>query len=237
MTLLTDNGVRFAYHYTPLHYLPFITAEKALLSKLKLRRLAFSEFHFRSTSKRADEERGFGEYVHLTLSEKPPILAAKLSAGFPHVEIAVPASAMERARFHLCRFNIAKSRYLRRDGSKGYPEGPGTGRYYQNKQIPMAQTDAECRALFEANYGKNMIEVLVFGRLALPDDCVVTFFHADDHETGLEIIRTRGVPWRTELSDRIYRPNDKYAWRVRDFIRKAMTDPAWKGDGLEFDQV
>ncbi len=237
MTLLTDNGVRFAYHYTPLHYLPFVAAERALLSKPELRRLGFREYHLRSTSKRADEERGFGEYVHLTLSESPPILAAKLGAGFPHAEIAVPVSAVERAGFHLCRFNIAKSRYLRRDGHEGYPEGPSNGRYYQGKQIPMAQTDAECRALFAANYGKNMIEVLVMGRLALPDDSFVTFFHPDDHETGSQIIRTRGIPWRVETSDRIYKPNDQYARRVRDFIRKAMSDPAWKGDGLEFDQV
>lgn len=237
MTLLTDNAVRFVYHYTPLHYLPFIAAEKILLSKLELRLRAFNEFHFRSTSKRADEERGFSEYVHLTLSERPPILAAKLRAGFPHVEIAVPAVAVERAGFHLCRFNIAKSRYLRRDGSKGYPEGPGTGRYYQNKQIPMAQTETECRALFEANHGKNMIEVLVLARLALPEDCVVTFFHADDYETWLTTIGTRGTPWRSELSDRTYQPNRVYAQSTRDFIRKAMADPTWKGDGLEFDQV
>src|SRR5262249_13381725 len=98
-TLLTDGGVRFAYHNTPLHCLPFITVQKALLSKFELRRPAFSDLHVRSTSKRADEERGFGEYAHLTLTKNPPRLAAKPNAGFHHIEIAVPASAVERAGF------------------------------------------------------------------------------------------------------------------------------------------
>src|ERR1051326_4364375 len=114
MSVLGDNRISVVYHYTPLHYLPFIAMKRALLSKPSLRLLGFADTHFRSTSRRADEERGFGEYIHFALESRPPILLAKLAAGFPHLELAVPADVVEAQGFHLCRYNIAKTRVLRR---------------------------------------------------------------------------------------------------------------------------
>jgi hypothetical protein len=101
----------------------------------------------------------------------------------------------------------------------------------------MARTSDECQALFAENHGKNMIEVLVPGRLTLPEDLVVTFFHADDYQVGREVIRAKGRPWQAGLSDCRYLPEEQYVRRTREFIAKAMANSGWRGDGLEFDRV
>src|SRR5207237_6387189 len=111
--LLTSHGVTNVFHYAPLHYILFIARSKALFSKNELRRLGYDASHFRRTSRRPDEQRGFSDYVHLTLNHFPPILKAKLAGGFPHFEIRVPAEHVEKATVHLCRYNIAKCRFLR----------------------------------------------------------------------------------------------------------------------------
>ena len=61
--------------------------------------------------------RGFGNYAFLTLDVHPRILKAKLKAGFPHVAIEVPVDAFENMDYHLCRYNVAMTRQLRRFGN------------------------------------------------------------------------------------------------------------------------
>ncbi len=237
MQLFKDNGVSCVFHYAPLHYLPFIATAKALLAKPQLRALGFAESHFRSSSKGCDEERGFGEYVHLTVMADPPILHAKLSAGFPHIQIAVPAAALADNTVHLCRYNIAKARYLRRHGSPGFPETPRNGRYYASKQLPTAQTPTECRTLFDLNFPHTMIEVLVPSRLELPDDTEISFFHPCDLGLGRTVLEHCKSPWTTALAQYKYQPSKSYVEAVQRFLEKALADSAWRGDGLEFDQV
>ena len=237
MPLLTQNGVAALYHYAPLHYLPFIARERALLSKPKLRSRGFESTHFRSTSRKSDEDRGFGDYVHLALEAHPPILEAKLVAGFPHIELLVPAAAVEAHGFHLCRYNIAKTRHLRRDGSNGFAESTTNGRYYPGKQIPMAQTSEECKFLFHANVGRSVVEVLVPHGLNLPENTVVTCFHPEDQDVTSKVLSAVGVDWKIELSDRRYTPRAAYVEQVHSFLNRSLVEPAWHGDGLEFDRV
>jgi hypothetical protein len=236
--LLTDNGVKLVYHYSPLHYLPFIARAGALLSKPALRQIDFTDSHFRSTSSRQDASRGFEEYVHLTLDDHPPILQAKLSAGFPHFKFSVAASEIEAVEFHLCRYNIAKTRYLL-GGKKAPIESPDTGRYYDGKRIPIAKTPTERRALFEANFGINMIEVLVPQRLDLSAQTTLTFFHEEDLRIAENVISAAGITWALQLcpSGRRYKRNNRYALAARSFIDHTLTDPSWRGNGLEFDRV
>jgi hypothetical protein len=113
-------------------------------SKLELAKRGYDIWHFRRTSRRQDELRGFADYVHLTLNALPPILRAKLTAGFPHFEVRIPAEAIAASDVHLCRYNIAKCRYLRRDGKSGPEESSANGRYFNGKQLPIAATTQDC---------------------------------------------------------------------------------------------
>src|SRR5688572_22783291 len=113
MGVLAKQGVERIHHYTPLHYVPFIATSRAILSKPSLKQAGFDQKHYRSMSHKHDVARGFGEYAHLTLDAEPRILKAKLSAGFPHIAISVPVTAVDPHPFSLCRFNVAMTRKLR----------------------------------------------------------------------------------------------------------------------------
>jgi hypothetical protein len=218
--------------------LPFIARSGALLSKTALNKELFNERHFRSTSRRQDVKRGFEEFVHLTLDPHPPILRAKLKAGFPHFEIAIPAKEIEKHDYLLCRFNIAKTRYFR--GARQAPqESDENGRYYGKMRLPVAKTPAEVANLLKHNYGVRMIEVLVNNRVPLSADCVLKFFRPVDREIAEKALK--------QLESRIaaleidatltYTAREKHVASVIAAIDRAVKDPDWRGDGMEFDRV
>lgn len=235
---LSSIGIQNIYHYAPVHYLPFIARTKKLLSKSQLRNLGFSEHHFRRTSFRQDQKRGFDEYIHLTLDEYPNILSAKLSRGFPHLKVSISVDDIESTEFHLCRYNIAKSRYLK-NGKKSPPESPATGRYYHNKTLPIAITTSEKTDLLAANYPKKMIEVLVPQCLVLSKWTAIELFHEQDLELIGRICEAIPVEWAIKLCPVNYRYNRefKYAIAVEKFIANALKDPYWKGNGLDYDKI
>lgn len=234
--LLTRHGVEAVFHYAPLHYLLFIVRAKALLSKEELAARGFPQTHLRSTSRGVDYDRGFAGYVHLTLTNLPPILQGKLKSGFPHFEFRIPASYVDRLPFHLCRYNIAKSRNPK-NGSSPSPEGPATGYYRDGKQIPTAETVCECEALLRANLGINMIEVLVPKRVDLPQDTELIFFSRADLELARDMISKLNPGWRCSLASmESYARKGLYVGQVEDFLRRAQQDPEWRGSGLEFDR-
>jgi hypothetical protein len=170
MGALADRGVEDVYHYMPLHYLPFIARDKRLRTKPSLKKVGFNERHFRSKSHKHDTARGFYEFAFLTLDPNPRILNAKLAGGFPHIELAIPTSCVECVEYSLSRFNIAMTRQLRRDGKPGFPESAANGRYYGNRQVPIAYTYDDKLQLLRNNLGKRMIEVLLHSDLPLNDD-------------------------------------------------------------------
>lgn len=237
MGLLKEYGYDFVYHFIPLHYLPFVCREKGLLSKPALRDKGYAESHFRGMSKRQDDERGFGGYVHLTLSPTPPILRAKLGAGFPHAGLRIPTSAIEQDHFDLCRFNVAMTRYLRRQGKPGHQVTPENGRYYGGMQIPIARSDRDRKNMLEfARNAGVMLEVLVAGRLPLPESVTVCCYSIEDEQRVSRIVAGTGVGWGT-LTTSEYTPNNAYRDAVDEFVAQAMNDPGWKGNGLEFDRL
>lgn len=238
MGVLADNKVASVFHYSPLHYLPFVCRAQKLMSKPELEQAGFAPTHFRSTSSRQDINRGFGNYIHFALDARPPILRAKLAAGFPHFELEVPVGTIEDKGFHLCRFNIAKTRYFR--GAKQQPpESPENGRYYPDLAVPIAATDEEIEQLLAANFGKRMIEVLVLDALDLPAQTVIKVFHEDDAVLAKEVIAATGIKWSVSLDGpgSKYPRNTRYAKAVSAFIAEALRDSQWAGNGLEFDRV
>jgi len=122
--VLQDAGVQNVYHYAPLHCLPIIARDRELLGKPSLAERGFSQTHLRSKSSRHDINRGFGDYAFLTLDDDPRILKAKLGAGFPHIGIGVATADVENTTFDLCRFNVAMTRKLRRNGKPGHDASP-----------------------------------------------------------------------------------------------------------------
>lgn len=239
MGALIDAGVQHVYHYTPLHYLPFIARDQHLRTKPSLKAAGFEETHFRSKSHKHDTARGFYNYAFLTLDPNPRILNAKLAGGFPHIEIAIPTSCVESVDYSLSRFNIAMTRQLRRGNKPGFPESSANGRYYGGKQVPVAYTDADKRELLRQNLGKQMIEVLLHSDLPLQGSISVVCFHERDAEIASDVLGRLGTRW--SISNRgapeYYLFHQRHRKNVYDFIRTALQDPGWRGNGLDFDKV
>jgi len=239
MGILVDAGVDVVHHYTPLHYLVFIARERLLRCKPSLKTAGFNGNHLRSKSNRQDVARGFGAYAFLTIEREPQITRAKLKAGFPHIGLGVPAESVEATVFDLTRYNVAMTRRLRRGGSPGWPESDGNGRYYGEHQIPVARTDTEKCALLADHLDRNMIEVLIHGDLPLPDATSVLAYSKRDSVAVENILGALSMPWKVALApeeDR-YEANPVYAGQVDEFVKRALADPTWRGNGLEFDRV
>lgn len=240
MGILRKHNVESVHHYSPLHYLPLIGRSNALLTKPSLARAGFPPSHLRSMSSHHDVARGFGDFTHLTLDRHPRILKAKLAAGFPHIGLVVPAEAVEATDFDLCRFNVAMTRQLRRDGMPGFEESPSNGRYYGQQQIPTARVEADKEAMLAEHLpAGTMIEVLVRGDLRLPQGTAVLCYSEADAHLARKILNQVDRPWQviTEEPRGVYPRNAKYSAEVEKFVDLALADPNWRGNGLEFDRV
>jgi hypothetical protein len=238
--VLSKEQVDRVHHFAPLHYLPFIGRSKSLLCKPSLRKAGFPPAHLRSTSSRQDIARGFGCYIHLTLHQSPAILKAKLAAGFPHVGIVIPAKTIEAIEFSLCRFNIAMTRNLRRNERTGFPESPTNGRYYGQRQIPIARNDGDKAAMLKRYLNTNtVIEVLIHGDLALPDDIDITCFAEEDAKIARAVLSKLGALWRVvSVPPPIrYQRKASHVRAVSRFIEQALAEPDWRGNSLEFDRL
>jgi hypothetical protein len=240
MSALSANGVTSVQHYAPLHYLPFIARSGAILSKPSLDAAGFKSTHLRSMSRGQDVARGFGSYAHMTLDRKPRILIAKLGAGFPHFALSVPVASVESKTFSLCRYNVAMTRRLKRGKKRGFPESNTNGRYYLGHQIPIARENNDMMAMLAMHLPiGTMIEVLIHGDLALPDDTTVICYSEEDTKIARDILGKLKRLWNVELSDPPgdYPRNKAYGKSVDDFVSQAMADPSWRGNGLEFDRL
>jgi hypothetical protein len=240
MSLFAKFGISHVRHYAPLHYLPFIARSALLLSKPSLTAHGFGQSHLRAKSHEQDVKRGFGDCAFLTLDHKARILKAKLEGGFPHIGIAVPAKSVEATDYSLCRYNVAMTRQLRRDGKSGFEESSSNGRYYDGRQIPIARSAAEKNALLKAHFGTDtMIEVLIHGDLPLPNETSIICFCDEDALIAEEIISKLGSPWtlKMEQPPTTYRRKDSYGRSVSEFIARSVSDPDWRGNGLDFDRV
>lgn len=237
MNNLCKSGLDFVFHIAPIHYLTFIARSEALKSKSTLRSEGFGEDHFRSKSAHLDVRRGFGDYIHLSTNRHPPILQAKLAAGFPHICISIPSIALGDVGFDLCRFNVAMTRKLRREDKAGFSESLENGRYYDGMQIPIARTEQEQIQLIAAQKG-NMLEVLRRPPLQLPAETTLVVFNSHDRETGQRILAQFGIDWIITLSNEPnYEPRADYTSACHEFVQRSLADPDWRGNGLEFDKV
>lgn len=239
MQLLNEFGIGQVYHFAPMHYLPFIARTGRLCSKPALRRAGFAPNHFRSTSAHLDALRGFGNFVHLSTTPEPPILCAKLRGGFPHFALVMKTLDLVTAPYDLCRFNIAKTRYLRRDGKSGFEESDANGRYYDSLQIPIARSSDDKRRMLSSRRGDPMLEVLVEEQMDLPPDVRIVVYSEPDQVLALSALRELAVEWPV-LFDGAPVPYERrptYIAKVEAFMSKSLSDAAWRGDGLEFDRV
>jgi hypothetical protein len=234
--LFTSQEVTDVFHYAPLHYLVFIARSETLYSKVQLLGKGFDRSHFRRTSQRQDERRGFANYVHLTMNALPPILRAKLNRGFPHFEIRIPAASLEQNDIHLCRYNIARSRYLRGPSKIGPSENLRNGRYHGGKLLPTAETADERAALLSQNHPAN-IEVLARIKVDLPNDTRLLFFHTSDLKLAHTLLRPLRRSWQCEMARFTYKPHPEYTAATRRFLKRVVAEPSWRGNGLDFDKL
>jgi hypothetical protein len=240
MSLFSTFGIDFVPHFTPLHYLPFIARSRSLKSKPALAADGFDNCHFRKKSKNNDTRRGFGRYAFLTVEKSSRILNAKLKAGFPHIAIEVPENHFDDIEFHLCKFNVAMTRRLRRGNKPGHKESPQNGYYYGRMEIPIGISPEEKLDILSANYPQGqMVEVLVPGELSLPDNTQIVCFDQNDEILCQEILDALDVNWAisTRRPSGIYNRQDPFVESVKAFLDSALENPEWRGNCLEFDDV
>lgn len=240
MDIFFEHGIEWIPHFTPLHYLPFIARAQSLKSKASLRQDGYASYHFRSKSKNTDEKRGFGASVFLTLESSPRILQAKLSAGFPHIAVCVPVSAVCSAQFDLCRYNVAMSRRLPSSPKGGFTESSTNGRYYGDNQIPVARDWADKAEMLNEHFPVGtMIEVLVDNELPLPPDTQITCYHEADAKIAKCALLAEQCGWRVSVKNPggAYNRNKNYVEEVEKFVSRSLQDKEWKGNGIEFDNL
>ncbi|MGJ4890159.1 hypothetical protein ACQR1Y_18300 [Bradyrhizobium sp. HKCCYLRH3099] len=240
MGVLSDQGITHVFHFAPLHYLPFIARSRSLMSKPSLAAAGFSSTHYRSMSRGQDVARGFGGYAHLTLDKHPRILRAKLAAGFPHVAVNVPVGSVDGVETSICRFNVAMTRRLRRGDKAGHIESARNGKYYEGHEIPIARSAQEKLAMLSHPLNaQTMIEVLVHGDLALPTDTNIICYSTEDAAVAQDVLSQLGCPWKVDVQKppSHYPRSANHSQSVAEFVAQALADPAWRGNGLEFDRL
>ena len=84
-----------------------------------------------------------------------------------------------------------------------------------------------------------MIEVLVPFRADLPENTRLTVFRSTDRQIVEATLAAVGVPWEVQLAppEHHYVADATYERKCNTFINRALNDPEWRGDGLEFDNV
>lgn len=240
MGALSNHAITDVRHYAPLHYLPFIARSNSLMCKPSLAKAGYNTTHYRSMSHGQDVTRGFGNYAHLTLDHEPRILKAKLTAGFPHIAVSIPAEAVDAVDFSLCRFNVAMTRMLRRGDMPGHKESPRNGKYYSGHEIPIARTSSEQDAMLSHPLNANtMIEVLIHGDLLLPTTTRIICYSHEDAAMVQNILAQMDRPWNVKVTvpPTRYQRSQVHIRSVAEFIEQAVADPAWRGNGLEFDRL
>jgi len=120
----------------------------------------------------------------------------------------------------------------------GFTASEANGQYHGEKQIPTAETIAECNDLLTHNLERNMIEVLVPRKLELPTNTRLIFFSPTDRELADELLQPLKLGWQCQLAkDTTYNAETRCMAKVRLFLDHAIADPQWRGDGLDFDNV
>jgi hypothetical protein len=82
-----------------------------------------------------------------------------------------------------------------------------------------------------------MVEVLMHDDLPLSNSTIVVSFSADDKAIVDRVLSELSVPWGSRLEQ----PQGRYprsansVRQVEEFIRRALAEPSWRGNGLEFD--
>ena len=84
-----------------------------------------------------------------------------------------------------------------------------------------------------------MIEVLVPGGLALPGNTEVHCYSEADAITAVAILKSTQPGWHVTVDGQpdAYTRRPAFVDQVDAFIKHAMEDQSWRGDGLEYDKV
>jgi hypothetical protein len=84
-----------------------------------------------------------------------------------------------------------------------------------------------------------MLEVLVNQQLPLSGTVVLRTYCDIDQSIAQNVLNEFGIVWEVELHSvpSTYARKTAYAEKVSAFIQVALSDPDWRGNGLEFDRV
>ena len=85
------------YHATPIHYLPTVLAEGALLAKSVLAARGISP---RATALRRDRMLDLADFVHFSFDIATPLLRDKLGKGFPHALLVFEGASLAALPHH-----------------------------------------------------------------------------------------------------------------------------------------
>ena len=106
------------WHTTPVHYVPYLLATGCLYSQDELRTQNLP-IRPRRTAERRDRKLKLSRFVHLSFTPRTPLLADKLTKGYPHVLLAFDAALAVSPDAALMPYN-AKSWRHREDFAPVY---------------------------------------------------------------------------------------------------------------------
>ena len=76
------------------------------------------------------------------------------------------------------------------------------GRYYCDHQIPVARTIADKKAMLDKHLPNTMIEVLIHGDVALPEETIVYCYADPDALIARRVLTSTRCPWTIRLAAR-----------------------------------
>jgi hypothetical protein len=87
--------------------------------------------------------------------------------------------------------------------------------------------------------GDPMIEVLIEDRVCLNGAVQLRAYCEEDQNVAQRVLEQLGVDWEIVPfgAAGAYQRDEAYAAEVEQFIQTALSDPDWRGNGLEFDRV
>jgi hypothetical protein len=167
--------------------------------------------------------------AHLFSRSPAPLLQSKLKLGIPHVELAIPSSALVGRTVLFCRYNIARHRV------RVFTTSPRNGRMIGPYRVPVAATVQDQAAMLSC--GVNNFEVLVADSLPLPDSVVVRTYSDRDASDVARLLRSADRKWAVQSGPRL--PYPEVVGRIKEtqsFIESAHANGSARHNVLEFDR-
>jgi hypothetical protein len=154
------------WHTLPLHYLPHLLTTECLYSQdeLKQKKLPIRP---RRTAERRDRKLRLSRFVHLSFTPQTPLLADKLTKGYPHALLAFDKALLEESNSAVVKFNAKSWRH-------------------RDDFAPIYDSEAKARVIEEWRQGRYpSAELLIEKVLPLSPNCLSLHLASEEERIWL----------------------------------------------------